>query len=259
MEYTKLNLVNGEVIRQEHLEHFEDAIAKLADELNSIEIPADSPIQYIESTDTSNLVNIRDLESGTYVFYGKFKPFSTSTASLTFSSKLLVNVVKRTADSQVMVFYPVNNCVQYLKITDDSYERKNIYLNDLQTEADVIDTVTSAIDAKQRIQLWRDSQFLNAANCPADTNVNIPADNYTGFEVIFVSAKSPQSFVSTGFIPADFAQNFCVIGRYTTKLASRVFSYDPKNSNFVFQGGYIHGTDSASDSVMLPVCIYGFK
>lgn len=97
-------------------------------------------ITYLESTDTSNLVSIRDLESGTYVFYGKFKPFSGSTGTLTFSSKLLVNVVKRTADTQVMVFYPVNNCVQYLKVTDDAYERKNIYLNDLLDAVDTLET-----------------------------------------------------------------------------------------------------------------------
>lgn len=106
---------------------------------------ADCGITYLESTDTENLVSIRELESGSYVFYGKFKPFSTSTSTLTFSSKLLVNVITRTSDTQVMVFYPVNNCVQYLNITDDTYERKNIYLNDLATTTSVTEAITEAV------------------------------------------------------------------------------------------------------------------
>lgn len=104
-----------------------------------------SGITYLESTDTANMVSIRDLDSATYVFYGRFKPFAASTATLTFSSKLLVNVVKRTADTQVMVFYPVNNCVQYLKITDDTYERKNIYLNDLMNDVQALEDAVGDI------------------------------------------------------------------------------------------------------------------
>lgn len=111
----------------------------------------------------------------------------------------------------------------------------------------------------ERIKVWQNNTFLNAANCPANTPVSIPADNYIGFEVCFAGAKSPLVFCSTGFIPTDISTNFCAIGRYTTKLASRPFSYDPKNSVFEFKGGYIHGTDRASDAVMLPVIIYGFK
>lgn len=100
-------------------------------------------ITYIESTDTENLTAIRDLDSGTYVFYGRFKPFAASTNSLTFSSKLLVNVVKQTSASHVMVFYPVNNCVQYVKITDDAYERTNVYLNDLLAAVGTLDDLTT--------------------------------------------------------------------------------------------------------------------
>ena len=88
-------------------------------------------ITNIDSTDNNNLVVIRDMASGTYVFYGRFKPYSGATSTLTFNSKLLVNVIKQSTESHVMVFYPVNNCVQYLKVTDDTYERKNVYLNDL--------------------------------------------------------------------------------------------------------------------------------
>lgn len=88
-------------------------------------------IQRIESTDTENMVVLRDLESGTYVLYGKFKPYAGADSTMTFSSGLLVSLIKRTADTQVQVFYPVNNCVQHLTITDTEYTRKDVYLNDL--------------------------------------------------------------------------------------------------------------------------------
>ena len=88
-------------------------------------------IPRIESTDTENLVVLRDLESGTYVLYGRFKPFAGSDSAMTFSSGLLVNVLKRTAETHMQVFYPLNNCVQHLKITDTEYTRTDVYLNDL--------------------------------------------------------------------------------------------------------------------------------
>lgn len=90
-------------------------------------------IPRIESTDTENLVVLRDLESGTYLLYGRFKPFAGSDSAMTFSSGLLVNVLKRTSETHVQVFYPLNNCVQHLKITDTEYTRTDVYLNDLVT------------------------------------------------------------------------------------------------------------------------------
>lgn len=90
-------------------------------------------IPRIESLDTENMVVLRDLESGTYVLYGRFKPFAGSDSAMTFSSSLLVNVLKRTAETHVQVFYPFNNCVQHLKITDTDYTRTDVYLNDLVT------------------------------------------------------------------------------------------------------------------------------
>lgn len=92
-------------------------------------------IPKIESLDTENMVVLRDLESGTYVLYGRFKPFAGSDSAMTFSSSLLVNVLKRTAETHVQVFYPLNNCVQHLKITDTDYTRTDVYLNDLAAAA----------------------------------------------------------------------------------------------------------------------------
>ena len=92
-------------------------------------------IQRIESTDTENMLVLRELESGSYVLFGRFKPYTGADSTMTFSSGLLVNVIKRTADTQIQIFYPVNNCVQHLTITDTEYTRKDVYLNDLAAAA----------------------------------------------------------------------------------------------------------------------------
>lgn len=135
MPYTKQNFINGNVLNAEQLIVIEDAILELQDSLADLKRLTDSdtnsPIKYVESTDTSNLLNLRDFESGTYILSGKFHPYAGSTASISFTSALLVNIITKTAGTHVQVFYPVNNCVQFLNITDDSYERTNIYLNEL--------------------------------------------------------------------------------------------------------------------------------
>lgn len=99
-----------------------------------------STVPRIESLDFDNMANLRDLDSGSYILYGKFKPHSGSDTTMTFGANLLVNILKGSSVSQVQVLYPNNNCVQYLKITDDSYERSDIYLNDLATK-DYVDQI----------------------------------------------------------------------------------------------------------------------
>lgn len=89
----------------------------------------DTDIKTIVSGDTEPYVNLRDLESGTYILSGKFHAYSGHTGTLSFSSALLVNVIKSTSKSSVQVFYPVSNCVQFLEITDDAMTRTNVYLN----------------------------------------------------------------------------------------------------------------------------------
>ena len=126
MAYTKQNFKDGQKLSASQLEAMEDGI-----------IACDTKITYIASTDTENLVSLRDLASGTYVLYGKFRPYSGSTATISFASNLLVNIVTKTTGTHVQVFYPVNNVVQFLNITDDSYERTNIYLNNLKVTATI--------------------------------------------------------------------------------------------------------------------------
>lgn len=104
-------------------------------------------VKKIESLNFDNMVNLRDIDSGTYILYGKFKPYLGSDSTLTFDSNLLVNILKGTDYSQVQIFYPNNNCVQYLKITDTSYERKDVYFNDLASiSASDIDELNAMIE-----------------------------------------------------------------------------------------------------------------
>lgn len=130
----------------------------------------------------------------------------------------------------------------------------------INLSAYVAKEVAAKIDAKGRILLWGGTTYLNAGTCSAGEGVSIPADDYTGFEVIFASAKSPAVLCSTGFLPIGIATYFSAIGLHGgSNLVSRCFSYNPKNSEIVFQGGYILSTETANDSLMLPVRIYGYK
>ena len=118
-------------------------------------------ITYVESS-TDNMVNVRDLESSTYVFYGKFKPFSGSTSTLSFSSRLLVNIVRGSSYTSMMVFYPVNNCVQYMKITDTAVElKKYVYLNDLM---DSVDALEAAVGTLTDLTTTEQSSLVGAIN-----------------------------------------------------------------------------------------------
>ena len=89
------------------------------------------PIKKIvsESADTGPV--LRSLDSGSYVLHGKFRAYNGATGVLSFSSALMVNIIKSSSKSSVQIFYPVNNCIQFLEITDDALVRTNVYLNQI--------------------------------------------------------------------------------------------------------------------------------
>ncbi len=101
-----------------------------------------SPIKYVESLDSENPLYLRDLESGTYILYGKFRPFNGSTSSCTFSTGMLVSVIRNTSISYLQIFYSKNNTIQYCEITDDTYERKDAKLINMESTANL----TTSID-----------------------------------------------------------------------------------------------------------------
>ena len=98
------------------------------------------PITYVESLDDSNLANLRDLDSGTYVLYGYFTPYSGAPDSITING-CLAAAVHLNAGSHVMVYNPRNFKIEcYEVLVDESapdgftYTRDTISLLDLLSE-----------------------------------------------------------------------------------------------------------------------------
>lgn len=85
----------------------------------------------LESIDPDNKVVLRDIESGTYVLYGMFLPYTGADTTIYFTSDLLASVIKSEITTSIQVFYPVDNRVQYLEITDLSCTSNDVYLSDL--------------------------------------------------------------------------------------------------------------------------------
>ena len=209
-------LDNSDVIVDDYI----DVLEKWKNEVLS-SIPPET-IRKIESLDLNNMLILRDLDSGTYVLYGEFKPYPEADSTISFSSDILVNIIRRTNDSQVQIFYPHNNCVQYLKITDTSYERTNVYLNDLATKVYVDQTIPTnviqyseqALTEEQKLQA-RQNIGAGKPQVQPDWNQNdsTAADYvknrpfYTGdpVETVLVE-ESTVSFVDTGsgFYMAEF-------------------------------------------------------
>ena len=93
---------------------------------------AECGVTYVESLDLNNPVVLRELDSGSYVLYGKFKAYSGDDTIIVFESKLNANIVKSTDRSSVMIFNPVNSKVECLTIYNDSYERNDVALQDTE-------------------------------------------------------------------------------------------------------------------------------
>ena len=107
----------------------------------------DCPIKYVENTG-SDPMYLREFESGTYVLYGKFKPFNGSTGTFTFSTGMLVSIIRTTAMTYVQVFYSKSNTIQYLEITDENYTRKDAKLVDMESTANLTNTIDENSDDK---------------------------------------------------------------------------------------------------------------
>lgn len=103
------------------------------------------PIKYVEG-DSSNPIYLREMESGTYILYGKFKPYNGSTGTFTFSTGMLVSIQKATETTYVQVFYSKSNTIQYLEITDEAYTRKDAKLINMESTANLTTTVDENSD-----------------------------------------------------------------------------------------------------------------
>lgn len=104
------------------------------------------PIQFIENTNSENKVPLRSLESGTYILKGYFTSYEGGTHSYTFSTGMLVAVVKTDTMTYVQIFYPKNNTIQYVEISDTDVTRKDAKLVNMETVANMVTVIDETSD-----------------------------------------------------------------------------------------------------------------
>lgn len=96
-----------------------DNLVNAVNELSAKAGSGSCPIQRIESLDESNLKNLRDLETGSYVLYGYFRPFAGAPNYLPFDN-LLVNVYHVNEGSHLFEFSTANSEVNFIEILVDA-------------------------------------------------------------------------------------------------------------------------------------------
>lgn len=129
MEYQVQNFKDGQVLTAEHLNHIESAITHLVralDELDtgSNESTCECNIKRIKSNiDGEPLVNMRDIDSGTYLLYGYFSPYENSDISISADNSL-VSVIWKNAGSHLICLDPLNAKIVFFEILVDENEEK---------------------------------------------------------------------------------------------------------------------------------------
>lgn len=78
-----------------------------------------NPIQRVESLDENNMKTLRDLETGSYVLYGYFRPYAGASNYLPFDN-LLVNVYHVNEGSHLFEFSTANSEVNFIEILVDA-------------------------------------------------------------------------------------------------------------------------------------------
>lgn len=135
MAYERLNLKNGTTLDESHVKHLEDGIVA-AHEAAGAATGGSSPIKYVESLDKSNMKNLRDLETGSHVLYGYFKPYAGAPNTLTIDTQL-VNVVRKNEGSHILIFSTLNSIVNFLEIMVDSTNERGFTYT--RTDIDMLD------------------------------------------------------------------------------------------------------------------------
>ena len=103
-------------------------------------------ITYLENLDSNNKIPLRSLDSGIYVLHGYFTSYAGAPNSYAFSQGMLVSVGKATNQSYVQIFYSKDNTIQYLVITDDSVERKDAKLVNMESIANKVTEIDDSAD-----------------------------------------------------------------------------------------------------------------
>ena len=103
-------------------------------------------ITYLENLDSNNRIPLRSLDSGMYILHGYFTSYAGAPNSYTFSQGMLVSIGKATNQSYVQIFYSKDNTIQYLVITDDSVERKDAKLVNMESIANKVTEIDNSAD-----------------------------------------------------------------------------------------------------------------
>lgn len=179
------------------------------------------PIKYVEG-DSSNPIYLREMESGTYILYGKFKPFNGSTGTFTFSTGMLVSIQKASAMTYVQVFYSKNNTIQYLEITDEAYTRKDAKLVDMETKANLTTTVDENSDDNHYPSAKAVYDFLsqsggNATNTPIKIIESLDTENIMSMRDI-----TDGYYIMTGYFhPYPNSSSTLIVDGLLTAVARR--------------------------------------
>ena len=206
---------NGEVIE----EKYPDILEKWKNEVMAA-IPEVAPqtVKKIESLDKTNMTTIRSLDSGSYILYGYFKPYSDADTTIMFSSDILANIIKGKNDTQAQIFYPYDNLVQHFKITDTSYEKKNIYLDNVGVQSDWNQSDDTAVDYMKN----RPGAYVN--------------------EEVFFSKEYPSGSFAEGYEEIDFSLPLQEGESYSVKIGQQSFDLICKaSSSQVFLGDVSEG------------------
>lgn len=121
------SISNGEYIATEYADILEQWKEELLSEgvggVSDYNELQNKPIERIESLDTENLVNLRDLESGQYILYGYFSPYANSDISISADNSM-VSVIKKVAGSHIICLDPLNAKIVFFEILVDETAEK---------------------------------------------------------------------------------------------------------------------------------------
>lgn len=88
---------------------------------NSVSSSSGGAVKEIVNMDSTKPISLRTLESGVYVLHGYFKPCEAVTQLVMAQVPLYASVANVGTMSYVQLFYSVNNSIQYLEITDETF------------------------------------------------------------------------------------------------------------------------------------------
>ena len=135
------------------------------------------PIANITST-TNNVISLRDLPTGVYRLSGDFTPYAGSNRSFSFANKQLVNIITNTAGTNVQIFYPIDNTVQFMSIVVDpmaedgySLEQTNVKLNELQKKSQVVTISLPAASWVEEGSIYKQTVTISSATSTSQVDL----------------------------------------------------------------------------------------